>query len=160
MDVLRPVSLVLLLALNGQALAQETGCIDGEITAKLPPPGFFDGDYALIGRAPDGGAAYHGRARIETDGCAMTLRRRIVDRERVATGGWKLLDHPQGAAVLEFREAEDGTILNCLFDADLGNYPRLTCMRTAIGVAHSEPGLEALFPTASWPDTAPGKRYD
>jgi hypothetical protein len=156
---LRAVSLALLLVLTGQASGQPTECVESG-NGNLPLPGFFDGDYALVGKNPDGGAAYHGHARIETEGCAMTLRRRIGDQERIASGGWKALDHPQGAVVLEFRDAADGAVLKCQFDVDLGNYPRLTCLRTMIGIVHSEPGLEALFPTTSWPDTAPGKRYD
>jgi hypothetical protein len=38
-----------------------------------------------------------------------------------------------------------------LVNGDLDNYSRLTCYWYANRAAHKRPGLEAYFPTETWP---------
>ena len=45
--------------------------------------------------------------------------------------------------------------MTCLVSTDLDNYARLTCVWWQPGTEPKQPGLEAMFPTAEWPE--PGK---
>ena len=47
---------------------------------------FVAGDYALVGRGPDGGASYAGTAKIAEDGDHLSLERRVGGRTVRATG--------------------------------------------------------------------------
>ena len=141
------------------AWAQEQDCDDGSIAHPMLPDGFIDGDYILVGREPAGKAAYHGRARIESKGCAVVVHRRIGDRQSTVRGGWQKLEHPQGAFALEFRSRDGAAHWSCQVSVDLDNYARLTCFRILAASPDSEPGLEVFFPTATWPDSMPGKHF-
>jgi hypothetical protein len=120
--------------------------------------GFVAGDYVLIGKEPDNGKPYTGLARIEPKGSGLLLHR-TLDGKTVTAEGKVEVPHPPGEGqVLRFRWQEGGeVVLSCLVASDLDNYARLTCYRILEGVRHKEPGLEALFPIAAWPDDAPSK---
>ena len=47
-----------------------------------------------------------------------------------------------------------------MWHVDLDNYPRLTCYKLLAGADHTAPGLESFFPTAAWPENAPGKSFN
>jgi hypothetical protein len=116
---------------------------------------FVAGDYAVVGRAPDGGASYAGTARIARDGEQLILERRIGGRAVWAVGRVEAPSPPGEGQVLRFRW-EDGQAMTmtCLVAGDLDNYARLTCLWMANGEQPKKPGLEAMFPTAAWPHSA------
>ena len=147
-------------ALSGSATAQKVNCEDGSVRHPILPDGFIDGDYALIGRDPGESRAFEGRARIKSDGCAVTVERRIDDTISVIRGGWQRLDLPDGAYALEFRSDDGAALWSCQVSVDLDNYARLTCFRILTNAAGGAPGLEAMFPTATWPDSMPGKAFE
>ena len=160
---LRGVLAVFLLgacAVPGLATAQKVNCEDGSVRHPILPDGFIDGDYALIGRHPGGSPAFEGQARIKSDGCAVTVERRIGDATSVIRGGWQRLDLPDGAYALEFRSDDGAALWSCQVSVDLDNYARLTCFRILTNAAGGAPGLEAMFPTATWPDSMPGKTFE
>ena len=147
-------------ALPGSATAQNVKCKDGSVRHPILPDGFIDGDYALIGRDPGGSPAFEGRARITSDGCAVTVERQIGETISVIRGGWQRLDLPDGAYALEFRSDDGAAFWSCQVSVDLDNYARLTCFRILTDAAGGAPGLEAMFPTATWPDSMPGKTFE
>jgi hypothetical protein len=115
---------------------------------------FLAGDYIIVGREPDGGAAYNGQAAIDVrnDGVVMHGRRGGV--EIIATGRLDAASPGEGR-VLRFHSGKPAaTDMTCLVSTDLDNYARLTCLWWRIGTQPKQPGLEAMFPTGAWPDTA------
>ncbi|MGH6962269.1 MAG: hypothetical protein ACREE7_17440 [Dongiaceae bacterium] len=111
---------------------------------------FVAGDYALIGREPDGGAAYAGTARIEQDGDHLILEREIGGRTVRAVGRVEVPSPPGEGQVLRFRWGDGrAETMTCLVAGDLDNYARLTCLWAADGQPPKEPGLEAMFSTAA-----------
>jgi hypothetical protein len=122
-------------------------------SADGPPLDFVVGDYVLIGRDPDGGAAYSGTARIEESGDGLALERSRGDHHVKATGRLEVPSPPGEGHVLRFRWQDPApTTMTCLVAADLDNYARLTCYWLKDGPEPRQPGLEAMFPTAAWPD--------
>jgi hypothetical protein len=107
---------------------------------------FVVGDYAIVGRRPDGGPPYAGTARIEQRGQALVLTRRIGAATTVYEGGLERamppMDRPR---VFRFRwtDGKAKMLMTCLMRADLANYPRLTCEWGEPGA--KDPGLEAYF---------------
>jgi len=142
------------------ARAQSARCNDGSVHHPSLPGGFIDGDFALIGRDPGGKNAFQGQARIQSDGCAVTVYRRIGETGTVIRGGWKRLDLPEGAYALEFRSEDGASVWSCQVSIDLDNYARLTCFHILVAAPKDAPGLEAYFPTATWPDSMPGKNFE
>jgi hypothetical protein len=119
------------------------------------------GDYVVVGREPNGGAAYAGSARIERSGKQLSLKRRLGDgsiSELVGTAEAAVHGEVQ---VLRFRgAAAKPRTMTCLERGDLDNYLRFTCYWTYDADPHpKEPGLETLFPTGAWPDDAPNKKF-
>ena len=113
--------------------------------------GFVEGKYAIVGRAPDGGAGYSGTAAIERDGKVLRMTRRVDGKEIAAEGGVEIPAPPGERRALRFRWREPvPTTMTCLVHSDLDNYARLTCVWLADGSAPAQPGIEALFPTATW----------
>jgi len=116
-----------------------------------PPPehAFVAGTFALVGRGPDGGKAYSGKATIGLDGSTLVLTRTIGAARTVARGA---LARAGDAKVLRFawKEGKLDREMVCQFGADLDNYPRLTCLWGVKGNPHKAPGIEALFSTAGW----------
>src|SRR5665213_3638851 len=116
---------------------------------------FLAGDYIIIGRAPDGGAVYSGRATIEVSSGGVLLHTYRGDTKIEATGGLDVAS-PGEERVLRFYSGKpDATDMTCLVSTDLDNYARLTCVWWQPGTEPKHPGLEAKFPTAEWPE--PGK---
>lgn len=114
-------------------------------------PSFVVGDYALIGREPGGGGAYAGTARIDRVEDRLVLERRIDGRTVRAAGRLEPALHGE-TEVLRFRWQDGAPMaMTCLVSGDLDNYARLTCLWDVVGLPPREPGLEALFPTATWP---------
>ena len=112
---------------------------------------FVTGEYVVLGRAPDGGAAYSGSATIEHDGNVLLMKRRVGDKEIVAEGEADIALPPGERRVLRFRWRDpDPRTMTCLAHSDLDNYARLTCVWFTDGSEPQQPGLEALFPTAAW----------
>jgi hypothetical protein len=117
---------------------------------------FVAGDYAVVGRAPDGGAAYSGTATIAEDGEQLVLERRIGGRTVRAVGRVEVPSPPGEGQVLRFRWADGQAMtMSCLVAGDLDNYARLTCVWGADGQPPKEPGLEAMFSTAAWQGEGP-----
>jgi hypothetical protein len=113
--------------------------------------GFVEGKYAIVGSAPDGGAAYGGTATIELDGKVLRMTRRVDGKEIAAEGAVEIPAPPGERRVLRFHWQEPvRTTMTCLVHSDLDNYARLTCIWLADGSAPAQPGVEALFPTATW----------
>jgi hypothetical protein len=156
--VSRPVLAALLaaLALGGlAALANEQAPDTDE-----PLLGFVVGDYVLVGREPDGGAAYSGAARLEQAGGGLVLHRRVGGVETTARGTLEVPSPPGEGRVLRFRwQASAPMVMACLVGGDLDNFARLTCVWGPERAEPELPGLEALFPTGAWPDQTPGKEF-
>lgn len=118
---------------------------------------FVVGDYALIGQFPDSTITYSGVARIDNSSGSLTLTRQIGKQSIKATGRIEAPHPPGEGSVIRFRWIEkEPTVMSCLASGDLDNYARLTCYVVVEGQPHLQPGIEALFPMATWP-TAPNK---
>lgn len=116
---------------------------------------FVAGDYAVVGREPDGGAPYAGTAKIAEDGEQLILERRIGGRTARAVGRVEVPSPPGEGQVLRFRwDDGEAVTMTCLVAGDLDNYARLTCLWGADGRELKEPGLEAMFSTAAWSKSA------
>ncbi len=126
---------------------------------------FVVGDYAIVGREPDGGAAYAGSARIEKVGRELRLLRKVGSESSVAVGTHDFASPGEGEVlrfrwtVAEKREKGEERSMTCLVGSDLDNFARLTCYWTRGGTQPDEPGLEALFGTGAWPDEAPNRVF-
>lgn len=105
------------------------------------------GDYVIVGREPDGGATYAGRARIERRGEGLALIRTAGGVSTTLVGG---IERAAGgdAQVIRFRGPKlKPRTLTCLPQGDLDNYLRLTCYWTYDAFpSPKEPGLETMFP--------------
>jgi hypothetical protein len=113
---------------------------------------FVAGDYAVVGREPDGGAPYAGAAKIAQEGEQLILERRIGGRAVRAVGRAEVPSPLGEGQVLRFRWDDGQAVtMTCLVAGDLDNYARLTCLWAADGQPPKEPGLEAMFATAAWP---------
>lgn len=142
----RTLTLVLLLAAAGigEAVAQ-----DDEASFLRS---FVVGEYALIGRAPGGGEAYAGTARIEENGEGLTMLRRVGGRTVSAAGRVEVPQPPGEGMVLRFEWQDEAAVaMTCLVSGDLDNQARLTCLWNRPSSPAREPGQEALFSTANWP---------
>ena len=112
---------------------------------------FVAGDYALVGREPDGGASYAGTATVAEEGDHLSLERQVGGRTVRATGRVEVPSPPGEGQVLRFRWTDGQAItMTCLVAGDLDNYARLTCLWGADGQDLKEPGLEAMFSTTAW----------
>jgi hypothetical protein len=112
---------------------------------------FVAGDYALVGREPDGGASYAGTATIAEEGDHLSLERQVGGHTVRATGRVEVPSPPGEGQVLRFRWTDGQAItMTCLVAGDLDNYARLTCLWGADGQELREPGLEAMFSTTAW----------
>ncbi len=144
---------LLAVAVAMAALALEPAIADDSDASFLLS--FVAGDYALIGREPDGGIAYAGTARITQDGDQLVLERRIGGRTVRAVGRVEVPSPPGEGQVLRFRWGDGQAMtMTCLVAGDLDNYARLTCLWGADEQAPKEPGLEAMFSTAMRADDA------
>src|SRR5262245_8413038 len=111
---------------------------------------FVAGDYAVVGREPDGGPPYAGTAKIAQDGDHLVLERRIGGRTVRALGRVEVPSPPGEGQVLRFRWGDgQAMLMTCLVAGDLDNYARLTCLWGAENQQLKEPGLEAMFWTAA-----------
>jgi hypothetical protein len=116
---------------------------------------FVAGDYALVGREPDGGAPYAGTAKIAEEGDHLILERQVGGRTVRAVGGVDVPSPPGEGQVLRFRWDDGQAVtMTCLVAGDLDNYARLTCLWGSDGQPPKEPGVEAMFATAAWPKSA------
>jgi hypothetical protein len=106
------------------------------------------GQFMLIGKEPDGGPTYSGTAVIRYENQALTLVKTIDGKTTTATGKVERATMAE-ADVLRFSWPVHNA--TCLVRGDLDNYSRLSCYWTRDGVDHKEPGLEAYFPTETWP---------
>lgn len=136
-----------LCALLGLLLASASAVADNAAEEHLYYS-MVPGHYALIGQAPDGGAAYSGSAEITFSNGALTLVKTINGQTTTAIGKVARATMAE-ADVLAFSWPGHGA--TCLVRGDLDNYSRLSCYWTRNGVDHQQPGLEAYFPTATWP---------
>jgi len=90
----------------------------------------------------------------------LLLSRRF-DGHELAARGWFDLASPGEGRVLRFRWEENGLKgLTCEVHSDLDNYARITCCWYSANEVTTEPGLEALFSTAAWPDGSPGRSFE
>ncbi|WP_233281644.1 hypothetical protein [Pseudomonas tructae] len=113
-----------------------------------PLYGFVVGPYALIGKEPDNGATYSGRATLRYLDGQLVLAKTIDGKTHTAIGKVEVAAIAK-AKVLRF--TWPGHHSTCLIHGDLDNYARLTCYWQRDGIEHKEPGMETYFPTASWP---------
>jgi hypothetical protein len=110
---------------------------------------FVVGDYVIVGREPDGGAAYSGTARVEPRAGGLLLNRRRGTHVVTAIGRVEVPSPPNEGHVLRFRWHDpEPVLMTCLVSGDLDNYPRLTCYWLHEGSPTAEPGLEAMFPAS------------
>jgi hypothetical protein len=156
--MIRWVSKILVVASLTHAInATPAQAQDTEIDFLL---GFVVGDYVLIGRESNNGSPYNGVARIERTSDGLIIRRRIGDESILGTGTVKASISGE-SILLQFHDAgAEPRQTTCLIQSDLDNYARLTCLWTGEGAPVVEPGLEAYFPTETWPDTAPNKGFN
>jgi hypothetical protein len=133
-----------------------------ELAAAASPPShdawydFVPGRFALIGRLPDSGPAYTGSAVISASKNGFSLVRKVGTRSVTAKGAIEVPSPPGEGKVLRFRWRDQAPHrLTCLVLGDLDNYARLTCLLEIEGQRHKQPGLEAYFATAAWPETPP-----
>ena len=121
---------------------------------------FVFGYYAIVGQYPDSSTAYSGVARIEKKKDSLILTRRIGSRTITADGRIEVPHPPAEGEVLRFRWVDkDPMLMTCLVNGDLDNYARLTCYVIPEGRKYIQPGIEAMFPTNTWPSNAPGKAH-
>lgn len=121
---------------------------------------FLEGDYVVIGRDADDGMPYTGRARIEQHEGRLLLSRNVNGEMVTSVGEIEIPGPPGESRVLRFHDdADSERTSSCLIHGDLDNHARLTCYWTIDGSEHTEPGLEAYFPTATWPEEAPNKSF-
>jgi hypothetical protein len=138
----RAVGAVIVALAAGPAMADES---DASVLMS-----FVAGDYALVGRAPDGGASYTGTATIAEEGDHLSLERQVGGRAVRAVGRVEVPSPPGEGQVLRFRWDDGQAIsMTCLVAGDLDNYARLTCLWGADGQDLKEPGLEAMFSTTA-----------
>jgi hypothetical protein len=153
------LALALLVIFAGHA------CVQAVTSPQLSEGGefltaFVVGDYVVLGRQPRGGPPCVGTARIQRDGMALVRFRRF-DGHEVAARGWFDLASPGGGRVLRFRWGENGLKeMTCEVHSDLDNYARITCCWHSANEVTTAPGLEALFSTAWWPDSPPGRSFE
>src|SRR5262249_1883877 len=99
------------------------------------------------------GATYSGSARIEQTGNELLLSRTRSERKVIARGRLEVPSPPGEGHILRFRWKDpDPVTMTCLIGSDLDNYARLTCYWMRDGTEPRQPGLEAMFSTADWPD--------
>lgn len=112
------------------------------------------GHYAIIGQMPDGGPAYAGSAQITLNEGMLELTRTIGTHTISGTGA---VEHAKigEAEVVRFRWP--GHSATCLHRLDLDNYSRLSCYWTPDDMTPQQPGLEAYFPIANWPQASADK---
>ena len=80
------------------------------------------------------------------------------DGSRTQVAAWTTA--PDEGRVLRFLSQDpEPMTMTCIVSSDLDNYARLTCVWLRQGSEPAEPGLEAMFPTAEWPDEAPDKAF-
>lgn len=156
---MRPIHIAIAIVINGVigsiVLADENHSIS--VGGEHITPDFFAGNYVVVGKQPDGGAAYNGSASLKADGSKIVMRLRIGDEITSAIGRFEVPQPAGEGAVLRFVDAENKWKSTCLWHSDLDNYFRLTCYKLMIGVHHSEPALVSLFPTGAWPDSVSAK---
>lgn len=123
-----------------------------------PPPdqeawaALLPGHFTLVGRQPDSGAAYSGKAVISARGHGFSLERTIGKKTIKAKGAIEVPSPPGEGQVLRFRWQDHGLrLMTCLVQGDLDNYARLSCLWVIEGRKHKAPGLEAYFATEAWP---------
>ncbi|MGF6594605.1 hypothetical protein ABIE20_004845 [Pseudomonas sp. 2835] len=126
-----------------------TVCVADDEDYPDPLYGFVVGPYALIGKAPDNGATYSGRATLRYVDGQLLLTTTLDGKTRTAIGQVEVAAIAK-AKVLRF--TWPGHRSTCLIHGDLDNYARLTCYWQRDGVEHKEPGMESYFPTATWPE--------
>jgi hypothetical protein len=130
------------------AVAADPAAADEDDTSDVRA--FVAGDYALVGREPNGGPAYAGTATIAEDGEQLILERRIGGRTVRAVGRVEVPSPPDEGQVLRFHWADGPAVtMTCLIAGDLDNCARLTCLWAADAPPPKEPGLEAMFATAA-----------
>lgn len=104
----------------------------------VPAPGYYAGEYVLIGRLADG-ALIEDRARLS-----------VVGRERLRLESCKMGDGSLGPSTSRHEAAPPlegpfaGATIHCRFTNDGGNYPRLTC------ASHQDGGTPILL--TFWPE--------
>ncbi|MDD4882521.1 MAG: hypothetical protein PHX10_13165, partial [Gallionellaceae bacterium] len=102
------------------------------------------GHFVLVGRLPDNGAAYFGKAVISAQGHGFTLSRTIGARTITATGTIEVPSPPGEGRILRFRWQDPGPrLMSCQVQGDLDNYARLSCLWVIEGHKHKAPGLES-----------------
>jgi len=108
--------------------------------------GFVVGHYQLVGRAPDGGGAYHGRVEIFRTKGGLGVRRHLHGTTRTGTAAVEQATADR-VPVLRIRFATKGGNYEetCMVGSDLDNRARITCYLYRPGVRTAQPGIEALF---------------
>jgi len=129
-------------------VAWSAGAVEADDSGVSDLLSFVAGDYALVGRAPEGGGAYAGTATITQDSEQLILERRIGGRTVRAVGRVEVPSPPGEGQVLRFHWDDGQAVtMTCLVAGDLDNYARLTCLWAADGPSLKQPGLEAMFAT-------------
>jgi hypothetical protein len=141
----RQLAIILVLLGVTSGVAKSAGNVDD------PPLSFLVGDYTIVGQEPDGGAAYSGSAHIELAEGRLVLKSQRGGHEVTAAGRFEVPSPPGEGRILRFRwQDPEPMLMACLVGSDLDNYPRLTCLWFREGSQPARPGLEAMFPSATW----------
>ena len=106
---------------------------------------FIEGDYILIGKAPDSDRTYHGKVKILKNGGGLDVVR-IIDKKEIKAKG-KIETAADNVKVLRVRFKKENQVYEgtYLLDSDLDNYGRLTGYVYLKAGGTRKAGLEALF---------------
>lgn len=107
---------------------------------------FIQGEYHLIGKAPDSEKTYYGKLTIKSKANHLVIERRINDKTINGTAALeKALAGEADVLRMRFTEEEQKFEATCLIDSDLDNYARMSCYLYSVNGNTDHPGLEALF---------------
>jgi len=107
---------------------------------------FVVGHYDLVGRSPNGGAAYHGRVEISRTADGLHVRRQVAGTERSGTAAVETATADRIKVLrIRFAGADGNYEETCMVGSDLDNRARITCYLYRPGVRTAQPGIEALF---------------
>lgn len=93
----------------------------------VPPEGFMDGAYVVIGRLPDSKQTYQGTINITTSKQVLSLTRVINGQKVVALGKFETTSENTRVLKVNFESKGKKFEESCLVNTDLDNYARVTC---------------------------------
>lgn len=108
--------------------------------------GFIQGNYLLVGKAPESDKTYQGKVQILEKKSGLVAIRSIDGQRTEATAAVESVLAGEAKVLrIRFAEGESKYEETCLIDTDLDNYARLSCYLYHADGHTTKPGLEALF---------------